>query len=232
MSSKAWREANIEKYAATHQTWLATCAAKNVPLTDYPGLLEKLYSRCVAIDNCLQWAGAVTSSGYGLVGIPKTGRTMLVHRLAFILLNGEVPSSQVVMHSCSNKLCINPQHLSLGSYGDNLRTAWSKHERVFGESQLQTKIRAWVTAHKGLCTKLSAGHAGGMPDLLVLSPYGQVLFVELKIPGNTLSKRQHAMHEKLAEYQQFVVVLYTYEDAVRVLTNLWEQGAANVANST
>jgi hypothetical protein len=80
--------------------------------------------------SCLEWQGYVTSAGYASVGTytPKmdsvTKRSGLVHRRVYELVHGDAPS--VVMHTCDNRVCINPDHLVGGTQSDNIKDAASK----------------------------------------------------------------------------------------------------------
>lgn len=68
---------------------------------------------------CWEWRGKLNASGYGLirVGQEVTG----AHRIAYRAWVGEIATGQVVRHSCDNRTCINPNHLSTGSVADNNR---------------------------------------------------------------------------------------------------------------
>lgn len=70
--------------------------------------------------------GKAERSGYGRVS--WCGKKRLAHRVA-AHLNGilaDLDSTEVVMHSCDNRLCCNPEHLRIGSQSDNMRDAVSK----------------------------------------------------------------------------------------------------------
>lgn len=56
------------------------------------------------------------------------GRTVSAHRLAYAVANGldVFTMGGVVMHSCDNPRCINPRHLSLGTYSMNTQDMHSK----------------------------------------------------------------------------------------------------------
>jgi hypothetical protein len=45
---------------------------------------------------------------------------------AFHLNGATIPAGQVVRHSCDNPACVNPDHLSLGSYTDNVHDMVSR----------------------------------------------------------------------------------------------------------
>lgn len=51
---------------------------------------------------------------------------MLLHRYIYLIHNGELPEDKVVMHTCDNRLCINPEHLRIGTQRDNVMDMISK----------------------------------------------------------------------------------------------------------
>ena len=68
-------------------------------------------------DNCWNWK-ASTSDGYGRFGIDRVIK--LAHRVSWILTNGPIPEGKLVLHNCDNKLCVNPNHLYIGTHLDNM----------------------------------------------------------------------------------------------------------------
>lgn len=53
----------------------------------------------------------------------------MMHRLSFIAFNGPIPDGMYVLHKCDNRACINPEHLFLGTYSDNIRDCYAKGRR-------------------------------------------------------------------------------------------------------
>ena len=73
---------------------------------------------------CINWSGGVNSKGYGTVR--WKGDMMLVHRVAWILTNGEIPDGLFVCHICDVPSCYNVDHLFLGDNTDNMRDMVAK----------------------------------------------------------------------------------------------------------
>lgn len=70
------------------------------------------------------------------------GKPQTAYRVSWQLNFGPIPSGLCVLHRCDNGLCVNPDHLFLGTYLDNRTDMLSKkRERVAkGEEKKSTKL--------------------------------------------------------------------------------------------
>lgn len=59
-------------------------------------------------DGCWTWTGA-TDLGYGVV--KREGKKMQAHRYAYTLSRGPLTTGLHLIHTCRNRLCVNPAHL-------------------------------------------------------------------------------------------------------------------------
>jgi hypothetical protein len=81
-------------------------------------------------DECWQWIGARSRHGYGNFGI-RPGRTARAHRFSYEQERGPIPVGLMVLHRCDNRLCVNPEHLFIGTQIDNMRDMVLKGRRGF-----------------------------------------------------------------------------------------------------
>ena len=71
-------------------------------------------------DSCWLWTGAKTSRGYGQFYL-SPGQFMLAHRFSFAIANNINLKDSHVCHHCDTPLCVNPNHLFLGTALSNMR---------------------------------------------------------------------------------------------------------------
>lgn len=69
---------------------------------------------------CWLWTGGLARGGYGKIKIREQGRTVMVHRLMWELLHGDIPPRpMMILHQCNVRNCCNPAHLYLGTNSEN-----------------------------------------------------------------------------------------------------------------
>lgn len=66
---------------------------------------------------CWLWVGT-TSRKYGSAWYKN--KSIRAHRLSYQAFKGEIPKGMFVCHSCDTCMCVNPDHLFLGTHQDNM----------------------------------------------------------------------------------------------------------------
>lgn len=88
---------------------------------------------------CWLWPGD-TLKGYGRVSY--IGTRQAAHRVSWLIHRGLIPEGLFVCHKCDVKLCVNPDHLFLGTQVDNMQD-WTKKgkNRLVNEPELGSQGR-------------------------------------------------------------------------------------------
>lgn len=86
----------------------------------------------IRVGTCMEWQGPTFPNGYAKVGRTERFDTPLLHRWVFAQVNGYYPP--VVMHSCDNRRCINPEHLMAGDTNLNTQDKVRKNRQARGST--------------------------------------------------------------------------------------------------
>lgn len=68
---------------------------------------------------CWSWTAALRGDGYPTFW--SNGRQVGAHRLSYEMEHGPIPSGMQIDHRCSNRACVNPDHLEPVTADENLR---------------------------------------------------------------------------------------------------------------
>lgn len=74
---------------------------------------------------CHEWQARVGTNGYGVFSWKSQNRQ--AHRIAYMIANEcDCPGTLRILHSCDNRKCCNPEHLSLGTESENNRQRYQR----------------------------------------------------------------------------------------------------------
>lgn len=112
---------------------------------------QKLYDKIVARirkdeNGCWLWTGPYyknrpwPQNRYGYIGFwydSRKGRSRSTgtHRAMMMALHGPLTKEQCVCHRCDVPLCVNPEHLFIGSMRDNIHDSRSKNRHHEGKKE-------------------------------------------------------------------------------------------------
>lgn len=85
-------------------------------------------------EECWLWTGAQEEKGYGRFRVSPTIQCQ-AHRVAFMLTHTRWPrSDRMILHSCDNPACCNPNHLREGTAADNNQETVAKGRNRWGRA--------------------------------------------------------------------------------------------------
>lgn len=101
----------------------------------------RFFAKVQKTEACWLWIAAVGNHGYGM--FRYEGRTITAPQASWLIHRGAIPEGYEICHNCpegDNRLCVNPDHLFLGTRLDNVRDCIQKGRfppRVHNSSKTQ-----------------------------------------------------------------------------------------------
>lgn len=87
---------------------------------------------------CWIWVGNTVNGRYGWVRYEGSNKT--AHRVSWCVKNGVIPKNKMILHHCDNKLCVNPDHLYVGTHRDNMNDKVARNKQFKGETVPTAKL--------------------------------------------------------------------------------------------
>ena len=119
----------------------------------------------IPFTTCHWWAGGLDTHGYGQFSVD--GKANLAHRVSYELYKGAVTDGLQVLHTCDQPLCVNPDHLFLGTHQDNMddKVKKGRQSALIGERNPKAvltegdvrEIRASGKSQKDLANEYGVG---------------------------------------------------------------------------
>lgn len=88
--------------------------------------------------SCRVWARKALNRGYPSITVNKKVRRG--NRLMWELVHGPIPEGMHVLHTCDNRLCLNPEHLFLGTCRSNMEDKVAKGRQIKGTDHPKAKL--------------------------------------------------------------------------------------------
>jgi len=92
-----------------------------------------------ATTDCWIWKGRIREDGYGSIMI--SGKRKAAHRFSYEKFRGEIPEGYLVLHTCHNPPCVNPEHLRVGTVYENSMDMVAAKRHKYGEKGTASKLK-------------------------------------------------------------------------------------------
>jgi hypothetical protein len=133
---------------------------------------------------CWEWRGGKIPSGYGQMWLYRQNgrKAFSASRLMYKLATGEDPCPLLVLHTCDNPPCCNPEHLFLGTNQDNIDDMVAKGRHSFAtnnpmHNRVSVDKRTGENSSSAILTEVQVSHirellSAGNTQLSIANAFG------------------------------------------------------------
>lgn len=110
---------------------------------------ERLLNKVLVDDEgCWNYTGALSDGGYGFFWL--NGTNVYAHRASWEFHCEPIPVDMCVLHRCDNRRCINPEHLFVGTYQDNMDDMKAKNR----QANTRGELNAYASINESTARKI------------------------------------------------------------------------------
>ncbi len=103
---------------------------------------ERFFKHVNKTESCWLWTAHCNNIGHGVFSYD--GKKVLAHRFSWLLAGNEIPEGMCILHAphiiCGHKNCVNPAHLRVGSFAENMRDKISDGTSARGAKHPSCKL--------------------------------------------------------------------------------------------
>jgi hypothetical protein len=105
--------------------------------------LKRILRKVFKTETCWYWLGCLSKQAYSKTNLGS--KYISAHALMWELTTGKrAPKGSVLMHSCDTPFCVNPSHLTVGSYSQNTSDAHAKGRWENGKEWDREKANVFI----------------------------------------------------------------------------------------
>lgn len=99
-------------------------------------------ARILLTQSCHLWEGTLNDKGYPVIG--RNGGPKIAYRWLWELWRGPIPPYHEIHHICSNRCCVNPEHLECIAVDEHRTLHAQKRQELFTPAEILENKRKRV----------------------------------------------------------------------------------------